>query len=657
MGLKAEGSGEEEAKERKRRRKEKKEKKKREKERRRLGLGEVPHDVPGASDGGGDLAGGDFPEDEEEAEEAAGIEQNEGAGTSLRALEEEPLDSPTLRSFGRYDSMEDGLGQDMEDVEEEEKEEEEAITAAADDAPLEEEALPRREAPPKATKAPPVLPWMRTPVEIGEADALQLDSVPHIDPRLVAALQRSGIQTLFPVQATVWRHMAGPGGAARDLCVCAPTGSGKTLSYVLPVVQGLSTRVVRRLRALIVVPTRDLATQVREVFEGLATAVGLSVGLAIGQTSLALEASQLVSSPHDDVDHDLAQSACGLWPELHDIWHSRVDVLVATPGRLMDHVDATPGFSLQHLRYLVVDETDRLLRQAYQDWLPTVLAAANAGCDKWQKGDASVPRPFGPICTVRRECKEAGLRGVLTPRLVKLLLSATLTRDPAKIMRLQLHHPLYIASSATDHRYKLPPQLQEYKLVCKAGEKPLVLAALLQQLAAQSTIVFTASVEATHRLFLLLRAFADQLPVRCVEYSSLQHQRARSAALEEFRSGKAQVLVASDAMTRGMDVESVMNVVSYDVPVYIKTYVHRAGRTARAGRPGCAFTIMRKEEVRHFKGLLRKADNNFCRDYLLPPQALEDLTPAYLAALEELKGAVEEEAAAAAGMKQTKRDK
>lgn len=138
--------------------------------------------------------------------------------------------------------------------------------------------------------------------------------------------------------------------------------------------------------------------------------------------------------------------------------------------------------------------------------------------------------------------------GLLRPgRVVKLVLSATLTRDPNKIDRLGLHCPRYIATSATEHRYVLPKQLKEWRVVCRGSDKPKVLAALLRLLveeASGGTIVFTSSVEATHRLFLLLEALAagGSLPgVQAVEYSSLVDPSQRSRNLELFRDGKASV--------------------------------------------------------------------------------------------------------------------
>eukprot|EP00898_Chlorokybus_atmophyticus_P000921 jgi/Chlat1/182/Chrsp1S03106 len=497
-----------------------------------------------------------------------------------------------------------------------------------------------------STKGPPLLAWMRRPLEIGaeRGDAL-LGEVPRLEPRLASALEASGITALFPVQQAVWSQLVRAGGDARDLCVCAPTGSGKTLSYALPIVQVLSQRVVRRLRALVVLPTRDLALQVKAVFDAIAPAVGLSVGLVVGRSSIAQEASELVVRQRDNMIYDSIDDGDDVNPRAERM-ASAVDILVATPGRLMSHLEETPGFTLEHLRYLVVDETDRLLRQAYQDWLPRVIAASSSGSSgAVEEGDSMHP------CTIRKRCVERGVR-VALPRVVKLLLSATLTRDPTKIMRMELHRPLYIAMSATDHRYKVPKQLLEFKLVCPAEQKPVHLIALLHELKRESTLVFTASVDATHRLYTLLSCF-DGLPARVVEFSSRQTQKERSAALEAFRSGRARVLVASDAMTRGMDVEDIANVVNYDVPVYAKTYVHRVGRTARAGRSGRAFTLLRRAEVKHFKGVLRKADNNYCRDYTLQAGAVEELLPRFASALARLKERLEQEKVEAAGKRTT----
>ncbi|BFI12973.1 hypothetical protein MPTK1_4g13245 [Marchantia polymorpha subsp. ruderalis] len=265
-------------------------------------------------------------------------------------------------------------------------------------------------------------------------------------------LSKAGIQSLFPVQMAVWHETVGPGLSERDVCVSSPTGNGKTLSYAFPIVQKLSSRVIRLLRVLVVLPTRDLAAQVKAVFDTIAPAVGLSVGLAVGQTSIVAEAAELVQ-----IRKSMVHSFRKFEAATPDLAENQDDILVATPGRLMDHIRNTKGFTLQHLQFLV----------------------------SFFRGGR-------------------GNRGTALPRLMKMVLSATLTRDPAKIAQLGLLCPIYVAAG---NRYQLPAQLKSYRMVCKPGEKPLYLVALLQQLCSQTTIVFTASVVATHRLYTLLKCY------------------------------------------------------------------------------------------------------------------------------------------------------
>lgn len=482
----------------------------------------------------------------------------------------------------------------------------------------------------------PVLPWMRSPIDVSDFEECPLNLLPSLDPRLEVALQNMGISSLFPVQVAVWQETIGPGGFDRDLCINSPTGSGKTLAYALPIVQALSTRSVKCLRALVVLPTRDLALQVKEVFAALAPAVGLSVGLAVGQSSVADEISELIKRPK--VDGGVCYDPQDL--SLHYI-ESGVDILVATPGRLMDHLNNTKGFTVDHLCYLIVDETDRLLREAYQSWLPTVLqltCSNNHGLFPCAR-DFS-PALFGSLKTMRRSGVERGFKGKSYPRLAKMLLSATLTQDPGKLAQLNLHHPLFLTTG--ESRYQLPEKLKSYKVICEPQLKPLYLVALLQSLGGEKCIVFTSSLESTHRLCTLLNYFGD-LKIKIKEYSGLQRQNLRSKTLKEFREGKIQALVCSDAMTRGMDVEGVTNVINYDMPPFIKTYIHRAGRTARAGKNGCCFTLLRNDElqVKRFKRILKKADQNSCPVHSIPSESIESLRPLYTSALEKLKESVE----------------
>ncbi|KAG2450423.1 hypothetical protein HYH02_004925 [Chlamydomonas schloesseri] len=576
-------------------------------------------------------------------------------------------------------------------------------------------------------KAGPVLPWMRVPITIESGTGVPIEGVLGMDKRLVPVLLNEfSFTELFPVQAAVWQHSAGGRSTAHDLCVAAPTGSGKTLAYALPVVNALADttahkhfRSLGRLQALVVLPTRDLAAQVYDVFRPLCEAVGLNAVLAAARTSEAAEAAQLLGTAaaatsgggsgdvgggggggshrhlHRAAPGGMAGAAHGGGGGIGSGsgagggggagcgWGA--DVVVATPGRLMAHLSGTPGFTLEHLRFLVVDETDRLLRQSYQEWLPRVLAQLSpqhaalqqhlhvlaqhgldiAGGSSSSSGSSSHGGGGGAAGHFAALWPGASTGTALpysVPRVVKIVVSATLTRDPAKLQRLALHHPRYVATAgsagaagggggqgsgsggggsaaaAAAARYSLPRSLSEYRLLCSAARKPLALLALLADASAagESVIVFTSSLEMTHKLYLMLSA-VPELAGQVVEYSSHVTAKERATGLERFRKGGAKVLVASDAMTRGMDVDCVQAVINYDAPVYAKTYVHRAGRTARAGKSGRVVTLLRDEDMRHFKAMIRKADNNFVRELKLPAERVESFRPALAGALQQLE--------------------
>ncbi|KAJ3070246.1 ATP-dependent RNA helicase dbp6, partial [Rhizoclosmatium hyalinum] len=198
----------------------------------------------------------------------------------------------------------------------------------------------------------------------------------HTQARLAAL----DIHHLFPVQQAVIpklllsRYSSSPRTPPGDLLVSSATGSGKTLAYVLPILEYListsassaatTARVIPRLRALIVVPTRDLAVQVKTTLEQVSKGSSIRIGVVTGSMSFHAEQEMLVETGGRDV---------GTEGIMNDGRCCKVDVLVATPGRLTDHLKGTPGFSLRHLRFLVLDEADRLLVQDYQGWLNMVL--------------------------------------------------------------------------------------------------------------------------------------------------------------------------------------------------------------------------------------------------------------------------------------------
>ncbi|KAJ6570147.1 DEAD-domain-containing protein [Mycena vulgaris] len=434
-----------------------------------------------------------------------------------------------------------------------------------------------------------------------------------------------GIVELFAVQTSLLpfllprnplrRSLYLPFDPPRDVCVSAPTGSGKTLAYVLPIVEIVSTRIVTRLRALIVLPTRDLVTQVRETFEAIGKGRGLKIGTATGQHSFSHEQSQLIA----DKTTDLAGGS------------SRIDILICTPGRLIDHLNGTPNFSLQHLRFLVIDEADRLLAQSFQDWLAQVLAATRppTGEPPIPGGfphhhDAVAPAfgtllPYADIPSFVTERKESSCQ--------KLLFSATLTRDPGKLAALELRDPKYfVVQEKSDtpgvldvamDKFTMPATLTEHMLVCESSLKPLVFFHLVYECGVTNALVFTKSAESTARLVRLFDFFdtarrlalsGEPSALIARAYSSDLSASERKSILDKFRAKEIQILVCSDLISRGIDISHVSHVVSYDVPVDMRKYVHRVGRTARAGRAGDAWTLVEEQEARYFKTMLKQAD-------------------------------------------------
>ncbi|ORY72933.1 P-loop containing nucleoside triphosphate hydrolase protein [Leucosporidium creatinivorum] len=471
-------------------------------------------------------------------------------------------------------------------------------------------------------------------------------------------LAEMGITEAFAVQTAVLPLLLPPGSPTylysafappQDLCVSAPTGSGKTLSYVVPIVETLAPRVVTRLRALVLLPTRDLVAQVRETFEQFGKGTGLKVGTATGQHSFAHEQVSLVG---DNVDESIEGGS------------SQIDILIATPGRLMDHIRATPGFSLQHLRYLVVDEADRLLTQSFHDWLPSILAALKPS----SATDVLVERNGGVADALAPEWWDAKIGRVASdldvrsqPSCQKLLFSATLSRDPAKIDALHLHRPIYISVEdaldphAEDEgvdselKFTFPAQLKEHMIFSPSTHKPLYLFHLLHTLSLSSALCFTKSVEAATRLAKLVEFFeqarADTVKdgeevkkVVVKAYSSELPSGERTRILASFKKGDIQMLICSDLISRGIDLPHVSHVISYDIPADMRKYVHRVGRTARAGKAGDAWSLVEDQEAAPFKAIMTSAQHiQKIARVRVKDSLVEPFMPAYQTALEKLR--------------------
>ncbi|XP_032561558.1 ATP-dependent RNA helicase DDX51 [Chiroxiphia lanceolata] len=493
-------------------------------------------------------------------------------------------------------------------------------------------------------KVQPFLPqWLAQPKRVQKRikdNLCPIRDVPGIHPRLLKKLQMNGIESFFPVQAEVIPailqsasngYLVGRGGyRPKDICVSAPTGSGKTLAFVIPIVQVLLDRVVCHVRALVVLPTKELAQQVSKVFNVYTDGTGLKVVLITGQKSFAKEQEMLVQKK--------VTGYCSL-----------ADIVVATPGRLTDHIRQTPGFSLTQLRFLIIDEADRMIDDMHQNCLNQIVKAAFQVEDDSGSNMLFQRTKPGPI-TAASSC---------SPQipLQKLLFSATLTQDPEKLQQLDLFQPRLFTSVYSErktlgdgteteqdanNKYTLPEGLSQCYVPCDLNSKPLLLLYFMLTMKFTRVLCFTNSREASHRLFLLVQAFGG---VTVAEFSSRLTPSERQRTIREFEQGKIQLLISTDATARGIDVKGVNYVINYDAPQFIRTYIHRVGRTARAGKVGVAFSLVLRIQERQFLRMLRDAGIRDIQKHPMKGKALKPLVQQYEAALCKLEKTVKNERA------------
>ncbi|KAF3224336.1 ATP-dependent RNA helicase dbp6 [Orbilia oligospora] len=345
------------------------------------------------------------------------------------------------------------------------------------------------------------------------------------------------------------------------------------------------------------------ATQVQRTAHSLAAGTSLKISTAIGTRSFEIEKDHIIAN---------------------DIGSTGADILIATPGRLVEHIRNNPQFTLRHLQWLVVDEADRLLSQSFQDWVEIVG-------DELQKSFSTEDEQGGFDIT------SMGLR---TPKRAadtvrKVILSATMTRDVGRLAGLKLRRPQLIAvddiggqETAIDgsdndgedqetadkglrELNSLPSTLEEhYYPVSNPTQKPLILAKLLSDSRTKSGIlVFTKSNESASRLARLLELlFAKKLGKkrkgssgkdwRIAVSTSDKRKKEISANTSKFKASAIDILISTDLMGRGVDLPNAQLVINYDSPRNEKDYIHRVGRTARAGNKGITWSLVEDSEAR-----------------------------------------------------------
>jgi ATP-dependent RNA helicase RhlE len=347
------------------------------------------------------------------------------------------------------------------------------------------------------------------------------------------ALQAEGYDQPTPIQAQAIPHLL----AGRDLLGIAQTGTGKTAAFALPILQRLAANRVRPAprgaRVLVLTPTRELAAQIAESFR--------------------------VYGRHLGLKHTVVFGGVGQQPQVDALLRG-VDILVATPGRLLDLLNQRHA-RLDSVDTFVLDEGDRML-------------------------------DMGFIRDVRK------IVALLPKRRQTLLFSATMPGDIGRLAGEILRDPIRVEVTPSATTVE---QVEQRVYFVDGSQKRALLAEVLQDTALARVIVFTRTKHGANRV-------AEQLSRGGIATEAIhgnKSQTARQRALEDFKRGRARVLVATDIAARGIDIDGVTHVVNFEIPNVPESYVHRIGRTARAGAPGIALSFCASDERAYLRDIER----------------------------------------------------
>ncbi len=355
-----------------------------------------------------------------------------------------------------------------------------------------------------------------------------------ISSSLIEALGRQDFTEPTPIQKEAIPAIL----KKKDVLGIAKTGSGKTASYVLPILMNLEGNTLsknRHINVLVVVPTRELAVQVREVFQLFNSALTTPLKTMAVYGGVAIN------------------------PQMKAMMG--VNILVATPGRLLELIDSN-AVSLSAIDTLVLDEADKMLNLGFKDEMNRIFS-------------------------------------LLPKKRQNLLFSATLSDDVDTINRILLNDPLVIKIEEEENNIDLISQLGYFVSEEKKG--PL-LRYLIKTNNLRQVLVFASSTFNCDKI-------TDKLQkngINAMAIHSKKSQQARTKALENFKEGKLRVLVATDLISRGIDITFLPCVINYELPRSPKDYIHRIGRTGRAENPGEAISFVSPEELHHFKIIQKK---------------------------------------------------
>ena len=355
-----------------------------------------------------------------------------------------------------------------------------------------------------------------------------------LSPSLLIALSDQKYQAPFPIQIQAIPAILN----RKDVLGIAPTGSGKTAGYVLPILmnlQGNTSTKNRHVNVLVLVPTRELSVQVGEVFNVFSKYLPQKI------KTMAVFGGVSIN------------------PQLMGM--QGVNVLVATPGRLLELIDSN-AVHLSQIDTLVLDEADKMLNLGFAEEMNKIFA----------------------LLPIKRQ---------------NLLFSATLSDDVNNINQVLLRKPLVIKIEEEILNINLISQIGYF--VSEENKGPL-LRYLIRQNNIKQVLVFASSVYKADNISDKLRKNG----IDAMAIHSKKSQGARTEALSKFKSGKLRVLVATDLMARGIDIKNLPHVINYELPRSPKDYIHRIGRTGRAESPGEAISFISPDDQHHFKIIQKK---------------------------------------------------
>jgi ATP-dependent RNA helicase DDX27 len=359
--------------------------------------------------------------------------------------------------------------------------------------------------------------------------------------------------------------------AGRDICACSATGTGKTAAFMLPILERLLYKPKQKAqtRVLVLVPTRELAIQVFQVSRKLAEHSAVEICLCAGGLDLKAQEAAL---------------RLGL------------DVVIATPGRLIDHLKNAPGFSLHGIEVLVLDEADRMLDETFEDEMKEIIG----------------------MCSKNRQT---------------MLFSATMTDEIEELAKLSLQKPVKLfinENSQTAENLR-----QEFVRIRdgRENEREAITAALVTRNFPDHTIIFMKTKKDCARMHVIL----GLLGVKCAQMHGNLSQTMRVQALQKFKLQQVDVLVCTELAARGLDIEGVMTVINMQMPDSVQQYIHRVGRTARAGKAGRAISLVGEGERKLLKSIVKHNQHSTIKQRNLAPEVIA----AYKERIETLESSIE----------------